>query len=75
MKELEPRSIYWSFLQLERVDKKLRFPSKLFNASSSLFKAGMFPSVGGTELEKLLTCRENRDNSEKFPRKKWNQTC
>jgi hypothetical protein len=51
MKELKARSSSWSFLQLEREDKKLRFPSKLFHARRSWFRAGMFPSVGGTEPE------------------------
>jgi hypothetical protein len=59
----------WSFLQLEREDKRLRFPSKLFNESSSLYRAGMFPSVGGTEPEKLFSNRDSSYNSEKFPRK------
>jgi hypothetical protein len=69
LKELKGRSRTWRFLQLEREDKKLRFPSKLFHARASWFRARMFPSVGGTEPEKLFLCRASTDNPEKFPRK------
>jgi len=64
LKELKARSRTWRFLQLEREDKKLRFPSKLFDPRASLSRAGMlFPSVGGTKPEKLLLCINSVDNS------------
>jgi hypothetical protein len=69
LKELSDRSRNWRFLQLEREYKKLRFPSKLFDERESVFRAGMFPSVGGTDPEKLFTNRDRSYNSEKFPRK------